>query len=247
MTLSRRRLLAALTAGVAPALVRHARAADTPRFALGIASGQPQSRTVVLWTMLTGADLPSPVDVAWELADDEAFQRIVARGNEVARVEDHHAVHAEPQGLTPERWYWYRFRALGQQSGAGRTRTAPQAVADRRVPGVVMLGGDVHANYVADLKVDFDDERSPVVASEFCGTSITSLGLDNARVAAARALNPHVHHARSDQRGYVRLQLTAQRLQGELMVLDDARDAASAIQVGGRYAVDAGRPGIQRG
>jgi alkaline phosphatase D len=122
-----------------------------------------------------------------------------------------------------------------------------QTVAEQRVPGVVVLGGDVHANYVADLKVDFDDERSPVVASEFCGTSITSLGLDNARVAAARALNPHVHHARSDQRGYVRFQLTAQRLQGELMVLDDARDAASAIQAGGRYGVDAGRPGIQPG
>ena len=60
MTLNRRHLLtglAALTAGVTPACLRHARAADTPRFALGVASGQPQSRTVVLWTMLTGAEL----------------------------------------------------------------------------------------------------------------------------------------------------------------------------------------------
>jgi alkaline phosphatase D len=84
------------------------------------------------------------------------------------------------------------------------------------------------------------------VASEFCGTSNSSLGLDNARVTAGLALNPHVHFARSDQRGYVRFQLTPQGLLGELKVLDDARDVASAIQVGARYAVDAARPGIQR-
>jgi alkaline phosphatase D len=122
-----------------------------------------------------------------------------------------------------------------------------QTVADKRVPGVVVLGGDVHANYVADLKVNFDDTASPVVASEFCGTSITSLGLENARLSAARAINPHVHFARSDQRGYVRFTLTPQALQAELMVLDNARDAGSTIQVGARYAVEAGRPGIQRG
>ncbi len=508
MALNRRHLLAALAVGTAPAFVRHARAADTLRFALGVASGQPQSRTAVLWTMLTGADLPPQVDVVWELAEDEAFQRIGARGTEAARAEDHYSVHAEPQGLSPDRWYWYRFRALGQQSPAGRTRTAPaadarvqqlryaisscqrydvghyaawrhaaaepldlmvflgdyiyeygaapaasavrpmsggrvktladyraryalhksdpalqaahaaapwllvwddhevendyaglqgeflqtdfaaqraaayqaywehlplpkaarpvngemrmhgrldwgqlarihllddrqmrdlqacpkpgrggsntvrvadcpglmdhrrtllgagqerwlaegwtadrpwnlvaqqtlmarfsweepnaanqggqywtdgwdgypaarrrllQTVADKRVPGVVVLGGDVHANYVADLKVDFDDAGSPVVASEFCGTSITSLGLDTNRLTAARAINPHVHFARSDQRGYVRFTLTAQALQADLMVLDNARDAASAVQVGARYAVDAARPGIQRG
>jgi alkaline phosphatase D len=121
-----------------------------------------------------------------------------------------------------------------------------QTVADKRVPGVVVLGGDVHANYVADLKVDFDDPAAPVVASEFCGTSITSLGLDPARLAAARGYNPHIHFARSDQRGYVRFKLTPQALQAELKVLDNARDRASAIQVGARYAVEAARPGIQR-
>ena len=63
-----------------------------------------------------------------------------------------------------------RLRA-GAQSPARRRR------ASARCRGVVVLGGDVHSNYVADLKADFDDPRSPVVASEFCGTSITSLSL----------------------------------------------------------------------
>ena len=64
----------------------------------------------------------------------------------------------------------------------GRLRAGAQSPARRpsrrrSVPGVVVLGGDVHSNYVADLKADFDDPASPVVASEFCGTSITSLSV----------------------------------------------------------------------
>ena len=105
---------AACVAGSWPAFVRHARAADVPRFALGVASGQPQAHTMVLWTMLTGPNLPQRVEVQWELAHDEAFTRIAARGSEVAETAWAHSVHAEPLDLDPARWYWYRFTALGQ-------------------------------------------------------------------------------------------------------------------------------------
>ena len=122
----RRQLLALAASGsLAPAFVRHAGAADLPRFALGVASGQPHAQGMVLWTRLTGPDLPPQVDVAWELAEDEAFTRIAARGVEQAVAPDAHSVHAEPAGLQPARWYWYRFTALGQRSDVGRTRTAP--------------------------------------------------------------------------------------------------------------------------
>ena len=505
-----RRSLLGLGLGVtlataAPLFVRHALAADVPRFALGLASGQPQAQGMVLWTMLTGPDLPAQVPVLWEVAEDEAFTRSAARGTETALADDHHSVHAEATGLKPERWYWYRFSALGQQSMAGRTRTAPApeatvarlnfaiascqrwdvghfaawrdaaaealdlvvflgdyiyenasaknntlrrheggkastladyrqryaqyksdpalqaahatcpwllvwddhevdndyagvqgqdlqpdfaaqraaayraywefmpfpktarpvggamrivqrldwgrlarihllddrqyrdvqvcpkpgkggsrtvsvaecpalrnpqrtllgaeqerwladswttqrpwnllaqqtlmarfawtdpagaaggsywtdgwdgyaparqrllgVVAEKKVPGVVVLGGDVHANYVADLKLDFDDAKSAAVASEFCGTSITSLGLAQERVDAARAFNPHVHHARADQRGYMLFELTPTQLQADLRVLADARDAASAVGSQGRFVVQAARPGVQR-
>ncbi|MEP7057492.1 MAG: alkaline phosphatase D family protein, partial [Caldimonas sp.] len=123
--LRRRTLLqggAALIA--APALLRFARAADA-RFALGIASGQPRADGVVLWTRLTGAGVPERVDVHWEIAEDEAFGSIVASGNESADAAWAHSVHAEPAGLAPDRWYWYRFGALGERSATGRTRTAP--------------------------------------------------------------------------------------------------------------------------
>src|ERR1700694_2319324 len=67
----------------APWLLRHAHAADAPRFALGIASGQPRADGIVLWTRVTGSDLPDRVAVRWELADDEGFRNVVASGEEI--------------------------------------------------------------------------------------------------------------------------------------------------------------------
>lgn len=500
LAITRRQILGTLAA--APWFVRHARAADVPRFALGIASGHPRPDRLVLWTRLSGADLPERVDVRWELAHDEAFTRIAARGTEVAEAAWAHSVHAEPQGLEAGRWYWYRFSALGQRSAVGRTRTAPaadaaaslrfaivscqrwdhnhyaawrhlatqeldlvlflgdyiyeyaspptavrlhegtttltlddyraryaqyksdpalqaahahapwltvwddheiendyaagtpqggpeplfasrraaatqaywehmpfpkawrprgtelriydrcdwgtlarihtlddrqyrdvqacprtnrngsntvpfkdcaalvdprrsllgaaqerwladgwdlerpwnlvaqqtlmarfswtdpaqgggtywtdgwdgyaasrqrllQGVAERRLPGAVVLGGDVHAHYVADLKVDYDDAKAPVVASEFCGTSISSNGMAQSRVTAALPHNPHLHHARSDQRGYVSFTLDAKRLQAQLHAVLDPKNPASEVNVAARFAVELGRPGPQ--
>lgn len=125
--------MALAAAGIGmPAWLRHARAADAPRFALGVASGHPSADGVVLWTRLTGPALPPQLEVQWELARDEGFQRVVARGRETASAEDAHSVHAEARGLEPARAYWYRFAALGQTSAVGRTRTAPAA--DAEVP-----------------------------------------------------------------------------------------------------------------
>ena len=517
MPLQRRQLLCLGLLGgaglAAPPFVRHALAADVPRFALGIASGSPQADRLVLWTRLTGVDLPARAEVHWELACDEAFSRIAATGTEMADADSAHCVHAEPSGLTPGRGYFYRFRALGQQSPSGRTRTAPAAaasatlrtaitscqrldhgewaawrhlaaqdfdlvmflgdyiyeygsphraalggsrshqgglvrtldqyraryaqykgdpalqaahaacpwllvwddhevendyadqrgqtlqgaallrlraaayqawwehqpvpkamrpvgpdarifhrldwgrlarihalddrqyrdpqaclpalrsggsstvlsadcpdlrdprrsllgsaqerwldqgwdltrpwnllaqqtlmsrnsrgpitdagspasqgrywtdgwdgypaararllggVAARRVPGVVALGGDVHAHYVADLKVDFDDARAPVVASEFCGSSISSQGAAQSAVDAQLGDNPNLHYGRADQRGYVALTLDEHHLQAEVMAVQRPQDALSPVDVAARFVVDARQPGPQR-
>jgi alkaline phosphatase D len=121
-----------------------------------------------------------------------------------------------------------------------------QTVRARKVPGVVALGGDVHAHYVADLKADYDDAQSPVVASEFCGTSITSHGLAQDRVDAALKFNPHLHYARADQRGYMAFDLDVRALHARLMVVARPEDAASEVGVAARFAVDARQPGPQR-
>jgi len=116
-------------------------------------------------------------------------------------------------------------------------------VAQRKLSGVVVLGGDVHSNYVADLKADYDDPASPVIATEFCGTSITSLSMAQSRIDAARAFNPHIRYGRGDQRGYLRFALDAKQLQMQVRVVDNALDPASGITTAARFAVDALKPG----
>jgi len=499
---TRRSLLSlALASALAPAFVRDARARDVERFALGVASGSPRPASVVLWTRLTGTELPERAAVAWELARDEAFTDIAARGSETAEAAWAHSVHAEPAGLDAGRWYWYRFRALGARSPIGRTRTAPApdareplqfaiascqrydhghyaawrhmadenldlvlflgdyiyegasapnagrvrlheggvaetleqyrrrhaqyksdlalqamhaaapwimvwddhevdndyadlrsqsldprfelrraaayqaywehlpfpkalrprgadmriytradwgtlarihalddrqyrdpqacprpdrggsntvllkdcdplvdagrsllgkrqelwlaegwsaehgwnlvaqqtlmarfswrdpagggglywtdgwdgypaarkrllgTLVERKLKNTVVFGGDVHANYVADLRTDYDDDRSPTVATEFCGTSITSHGLAPERLAAALPFNPHIRYGSSGHHGYARFALDAKALHARLRVVDAPLDPASAIRTEARFVVEAGKPG----
>lgn len=102
-------------------------------FTLGIASGDPTPDGVVLWTRLAPSPLngggmtAAPVAVSWQIADDEAMTRIVQEGTSIAAPELAHSVHVEVNGLTSDRWYWYRFTVGNEISPIGRTRTLPAA------------------------------------------------------------------------------------------------------------------------
>lgn len=100
-------------------------------FSLGVASGSPRPDSVVLWTRILPDPLhaesvePRPLRVRWEIAEDEAFRRIAAKGSATALPELAHSVHVDADGLRPDRWYWYRFMLCDAISPIGRTRTAP--------------------------------------------------------------------------------------------------------------------------
>jgi alkaline phosphatase D len=106
-------------------------------FTLGVASGDPLDDGVVIWTRLAldpladGGGMPQEaIRVVWEVAEDERFSTLVARGGVDASPLRAHAVHVEVDGLRPARPYWYRFRAGTWESPVGRTRTAPAAGAN---------------------------------------------------------------------------------------------------------------------
>ncbi len=104
-------------------------------FTLGVAAGDPTDTGVVLWTKLAptplepGGGMPgnAAVEVAWEVATDDAMRQVVRRGTTVATPQLGHSVHVEAEGLEPDRWYWYRFRAGDAESRIGRARTLPRA------------------------------------------------------------------------------------------------------------------------
>jgi alkaline phosphatase D len=114
-------------------------------------------------------------------------------------------------------------------------------------PGVqnpVVLGGDLHAFYAADLH-RHPGAPSPVIASEFVGTSITSQAAEQSYYDSLKAANPHIHHANGSQRGYLRLTLTRERLEADLMGLADVTTPESAIARQAAFIVADGRPGPQ--
>ena len=106
---------------------------DRYPFSLGVASGSPLPDAVVIWTRViadpleAAASLQGALNVRWEMAADEGFRRIVAKGAATALPQLAHSVHVDVRGLAPDRWYWYRFMLGDAVSPAGRTRTAPAA------------------------------------------------------------------------------------------------------------------------
>jgi alkaline phosphatase D len=103
-------------------------------FTLGVASGDPDPASVVLWTRLApdplnGGGMPEDdVEVTWEVSDSADFATIVASGVETATLERGHTVHANAP-LDRGSWF-YRFRVGGYISPVGTTRAAPEAGAN---------------------------------------------------------------------------------------------------------------------
>jgi alkaline phosphatase D len=136
-SINRRRLLqsaaGAMTLFSAPSIVH---ALGDPKagslFTLGVCSGDPTARSVMLWTRLApdplvGGGLGSrSVRVQIEVALDPAFKRVIRSGSRLARPENGHVVNILVGGLPPSTRLFYRFRALGQSSRVGITRTFPR-------------------------------------------------------------------------------------------------------------------------
>ncbi|MCA1843587.1 MAG: alkaline phosphatase D family protein, partial [Actinobacteria bacterium] len=109
----------------------------------------------------------------------------------------------------------------------------------------VVLTGDFHSNWVADLKADFDDPASATVGTEFVGTSITSGGdgSDTSLVGqTALAENPHLRFY-NNQRGYVRCAVTPTRWTSEYQVVPFVRTPGAPVATRASFVVGPGHPG----
>jgi alkaline phosphatase D len=133
MSLSRRDFLYTTAATGALGLIRlHAQSPSEGRriFLHGVASGDPLSDRVMLWTRVTAPETSQP-EVSWELARDTAFKRVVAKGMVTTGASRDFTVKVDAGLLEPGSTYYYRFEALGEPSPIGRTRTLPAAGAQR--------------------------------------------------------------------------------------------------------------------
>lgn len=176
--------------------------------------------------------------------------------------------HATLTGAVQERWLLNgfaqsrsRWDILGQQvffsqmeftPGPGRGFNADAwdgyaANRDRIVDGLVhspvrnavVLTGDVHAHWAAEVHSRFDDPGSPVVATELVTTSISSGGdgFDmRDEIAAMLPANPHIRYF-SGRRGYVRVRFTADEMKADFRVLPYVSRPGAVARTGASFVV----------
>lgn len=104
-----------------------------------------------------------------------------------------------------------------------------------------VFGGDVHAYWVNELKLDFADHKSPSVASEFVGTSISSYSPPYEKFMKFVADNPHMKYFESRHRGYILSDIEKDRMTTKLQIVSDGRDPQARLATLKTYVTEAGR------
>jgi len=134
-SIGRRRIIQGVASSIAliglPSTIWGKQEWSSNPFSMGVASGAPTDDGVVLWTRLDPIAVQAAgiqaqaIPVAWQVAHDAQFSRIVAQGVIQALPGLAHSVHAEVSGLASDRHYFYRFLTGSASSTTGRTRTFP--------------------------------------------------------------------------------------------------------------------------
>jgi alkaline phosphatase D len=119
---------------------------------------------------------------------------------------------------------------------------------DKRPSNPIVLTGDIHNNWVADLHADAANVSSPIVATEFVGTSVATTGDGSDITDAQRAMvseNPWMRFC-NNQRGYVTCEVTNGRLKTDFRTVDFVSRPGAAIKTRASFVVENGHPGAQR-
>ena len=118
-------------------------------------------------------------------------------------------------------------------------------MAQARLQDVLVLGGDVHMNVAAQLRVRPNDDSSPIVASEIVTTSVSSRGMNDKLLATIRDNNPDIRHARADERGYTLLDIRPAGTSVTFRATPHPAQNDSVLRDQARFEVLAGRAGVQ--
>ena len=115
------------------------------------------------------------------------------------------------------------------------------------LPASALLDGGITltGTLPAQLRLEPNNPQSPIVASEFVATSITSRGMGEFALARIRASNPDILHARSDERGYALVDITPERMHTQFLTTPFPAQAGAKLQLQAQFQVLAGQAGVQ--
>ena len=103
----------------------------------GVASGDPLTNQVIIWTRVTPEDSIARIPVQWEISENENFNPILTSDTISTSPTKDYTVKVDVKGLSPGKYYYYRFRALEKTSPTGRTKTLPEKNSDSLTFAVV--------------------------------------------------------------------------------------------------------------
>lgn len=140
------------------------------------------------------------------------------------------------RGFNPDAWDGY---------AANRDRIIAGLV-DSPVRNAVVLTGDVHSHWAAEVHERFDDPLSPVVATELVTTSISSGGDGSESrddIAEVLAENLHIRYF-NNRRGYVRTRITTDELRADFRVVPFVSQPGADVQTRASFVVPDRAPAL---
>lgn len=130
-------------------------------FAHGVASGDPEPNSVVIWTRVSSSK--DPVAVDWYVAKDSAMLDVVSHGQFTTNAQRDHTVKQVVDGLEPGKSYFYQFVVNGTTSTLGQTKTLPVGHLERLVIAVATCSNFPFGYFNAYEVIANDDEVDLVV------------------------------------------------------------------------------------
>ena len=123
----------------------------------------------------------------------------------------------------------------------GTRKRLVDALQATRAPNPVMLGGDVHSNWVGHIKADYNKPESANVGVEFTGTSISSNCNSAENIPKRAEQNPHFVFGDGFRRGYGVVELTPKLLTTNLRVVTDVTREDAGIETLAQFFVENGK------
>ena len=115
----------------------------------------------------------------------------------------------------------------------------------RGIANPIVVTGDVHQNWAADLLADFSNPESKILGSEFIGTSISTTGDGSDNQNTGRFVeNPWIKY-NSQRRGYVRVSLDQGLCRADYRIVPYVKRPGAPISTHRSFVVEAGRPGLK--
>ena len=152
-------------------------------FQHGVASGDPDQQSVVLWTRVT--TISAQITVQWELSTDPNFSEVLQRGDVVTNPYRDHTVKVLVSSLKPGQQYWYRFYAEGSYSPVGRTKTLPVGSVDKLAIALVSCSNFAFGYFNAYAAIANNDAVDVVLHT---GDYLYEYGADGCGADIARQL-----------------------------------------------------------